>query len=97
MESELLAADDAQPQPAADVSLGEELEMEKQRYPGASTWAKDEERLFEVLFLRQDLPLLPAHWDVDFRGVPMVDSIFQTSDEFPPIVYAHSTKEFQGR
>ncbi|POR31446.1 Uncharacterized protein TPAR_08346 [Tolypocladium paradoxum] len=95
MESELSAAENPQLQPPADVNLGEELENEKQRYPGASTWARDEERLFEVLFLRQDLPLLPAHWDVDFRGVPMVDSIFQTSDEFPPIVYAHSAKEFQ--
>ncbi|PNY24933.1 Uncharacterized protein TCAP_05123 [Tolypocladium capitatum] len=95
MESEQSAAEDSRLRPAADVNLGEELEDEKRRYPGASTWARDEERLFEVLFLRQDLPLLPAHWDVDFRGVPMVDSIFQTSDEFPPVVYAHSTKEFQ--
>ncbi|GJN69584.1 hypothetical protein PLICBS_003633 [Purpureocillium lilacinum] len=78
-----------------NAELIRQMETEKQLYPGASTWAAPEEKLFEILFLRQDLPMLPAHWDVDFRGVPMADSVFQTSDDYPPIIYAHSNKEFR--
>ncbi|KAL4722607.1 hypothetical protein ACLX1H_010488 [Fusarium chlamydosporum] len=67
----------------------EEMKREKQRYPGASDWAPAEERLFEILFLRQDLPILPTTWDVDLRGIPVSDTVFQTSDNYPPIIYAH--------
>lgn len=80
----------------AEMDSWQQMEIEKGMYPGASTWARDEERLFEILFLRQDLPLLPSHWDVDFRGVPISVATFQTSNESPPVVYAHSKKEFQG-
>ncbi|OAQ68913.1 hypothetical protein VFPPC_13756 [Pochonia chlamydosporia 170] len=77
-----------------DVQL--ELEEEKRSYPGASTWAEEEEQLFEILFKRGDIPLVPAHWDVDFRGIPVVESIFSTTDDMPPIIYSRSTdKEFQ--
>ncbi|KAM5365606.1 hypothetical protein ACJZ2D_010941 [Fusarium nematophilum] len=76
------------------MSLEEEMNQEKERYPGAGGWAPDEERLFEILFMRQDLPMLPSTWDVDFRGVPISDTIFKTSDDFPPIIYAHS-KDFR--
>ncbi|KAJ4327775.1 hypothetical protein N0V84_001737 [Fusarium piperis] len=75
-------------------SLEEEMKQEKERYPGASGWAPAEERLFEILFMRQDLPMLPPTWDVDLRGVPLSDVIFKTSDDFPPIIYAHS-KDFR--
>ncbi|EFY92661.1 hypothetical protein J3458_001787 [Metarhizium acridum] len=79
---------------AADMRL--ELEEEKRSYPGASTWADEEERLFEILFQRADIPLLPAHWHVDFRGIPVVDSIFSAGDGVPSIIYSRSTKkEFQ--
>lgn len=75
-----------------------ELEEEKKSYPGASTWAEEEVHLFEILFQRAEIPLLPAHWDVDFRGIPVVDSIFQEEDDGPPpIIYSRSTKEFQGK
>ncbi|KAM4060377.1 hypothetical protein HRG_002053 [Hirsutella rhossiliensis] len=70
------------------ASLRDLIDAEKALYPGASTWAPDEDRLFEILFLRQELPLLPSNWTMDFRGVPMTDTIFQTSDEYPRIVYA---------
>lgn len=83
-------------EPSVEMDPRQQMEIEKAMYPGAGTWAKDEERLFEILFLRQDIPLLPTHWDVDFRGVPISEATFQTSDELPPIVYAHSKKEFQG-
>ncbi|KHN97056.1 uncharacterized protein MAM_05165 [Metarhizium album ARSEF 1941] len=77
-----------------DIRL--ELEEEKRSYPGASTWAEEEEKLFELLFQRAHIPLLPAHWHVDFRGIPVVDSIFSPSDEVPSIIYSRSTKkEFQ--
>ncbi|KAH7160941.1 hypothetical protein EDB81DRAFT_783595 [Dactylonectria macrodidyma] len=78
-----------------DLHLMEEMELEKTRYPGASGWAAAEEHLFEVLYLRQDLPMLPTTWDIDFSGVPMSDIIFQTSEKFPPIIYAHG-KDFRG-
>ncbi|RSL56570.1 hypothetical protein CEP54_008773 [Fusarium duplospermum] len=74
--------------------LEQEMKQEKERYPGASGWAPAEERLFEILFMRQDLPMLPPTWDVDLRGVPLSDVIFKTSDDFPPIIYAHS-KDFR--
>ncbi|KAI1014737.1 hypothetical protein LB503_003792 [Fusarium chuoi] len=76
-------------------TMEELMKLEKERYPGASTWAPAEERLFEILYMRQDLPMLPTTWDVDLRGVPISDIVFQTSDEFPPIIYAHSN-DFRG-
>jgi hypothetical protein len=77
-------------------NMEEEMKLEKERYPGASSWAPAEERLFEILFMRQDLPMLPTTWDVDLRGVPISDIVFKTTDEFPPIIYAHS-KNFRGK
>lgn len=67
----------------------QEMEREKRLYPGASTWAESEERLFEILYLRQDLPLLPSHWDFDFRGIPMPETLFAAPDESQHVVYAH--------
>ncbi|KAH6895780.1 hypothetical protein B0T10DRAFT_225346 [Thelonectria olida] len=76
------------------MNLAEEMEEEKLRFPGASSWAPDEERLFEILYLRQDLPMLPPTWDYDLSDVPISDAIFQTSEQFPPIIYAHD-KDFR--
>ncbi|CAG7564100.1 unnamed protein product [Fusarium equiseti] len=70
-------------------NMEEEMKQEKKRYPGASSWAPAEERLFEILFMRQDLPMLPTTWDVDLRGIPISETIFRTSKDFPPIIYAH--------
>ncbi|KAF5026699.1 hypothetical protein F66182_1206 [Fusarium sp. NRRL 66182] len=72
------------------ANMEEEMNHEKERYPGASSWAPAEERLFEILYMRQDLPMLPTTWDIDLRGVPISDIVFQTSEDFPPIIYAHS-------
>ncbi|KAG6009120.1 hypothetical protein E4U21_003189 [Claviceps maximensis] len=75
-----------------------ELEIEKKRYPGASTWASDEERLFEILFQRAERPVLPGHWEVDFRGIPMLDTVFSMnddSDDSRSVVYSRSGKDFQ--
>lgn len=78
-----------------ETDLFQQMEEEKIRYPGASGWAPAEERLFEILFMRQDLPLLPSNWDIDFSGVPISEVVFDTSDEHPPIIYAHG-KDFRG-
>lgn len=73
------------------------MQLEKKLYPGAETWAPDEERLFEVLYLREELAILPSHWNLDFCGVPMATSVFASSEEVTPIVFAHSTeREFHG-
>lgn len=72
-----------------------ELELEKKRYPGASTWAPDEEQLFEILFQRAERAILPGHWEVDFRGIPMLDTVFSMNDDIRPIVYSRSGKDFQ--
>lgn len=78
------------------TDMEEEMKQEKKRYPGASSWAPAEERLFEILFMRQDLPMLPTTWDVDLRGIPISETIFRTSEDFPPIIYAHG-KNFAGK
>ncbi|OAQ97055.1 hypothetical protein LLEC1_04790 [Akanthomyces lecanii] len=79
--------------PATEMmTLREQLELEKSRYPGASTWAPDEARLFELLFFRQELAMLPSHWSVDLRGVPISSVNFATGEN-QPIIYAHG-KEF---
>jgi hypothetical protein len=82
-----------------EMTASEMMELEKQQYPGASEWAHDEERLFEILYLRQDLPMLPSHWNIDFRGFPLPENIFDTSKEHPAIIYAHNKNgatEFAG-
>ncbi|KAI9158292.1 hypothetical protein HJFPF1_06284 [Paramyrothecium foliicola] len=85
-----------EPSFVSGVDLREQMEEEKQMYPGASTWAGPEEELFEALFMRQDRPLLPSHWNLDFRGMPMSANIFDTSDDRPPVVYTHSENDFHG-
>ncbi|OAA77001.1 hypothetical protein LEL_06685 [Akanthomyces lecanii RCEF 1005] len=79
--------------PADDMlTLRQRLEIEKARYPGARTWAPDEARLFELLFFRQELAILPSHWGIDLRGVP-ISSVNFANAENQPVVYAHG-KEF---
>lgn len=83
-----------------EISLEERMELAKQRYPGAKNWARDEERLFEILFSRQDLPMMPTHWSIDFRGFPLTERVFETSNKHPPIVYAcgkNGMTDFNGK
>ncbi|PHH66769.1 hypothetical protein CDD81_5901 [Ophiocordyceps australis] len=70
------------------------LTEEKARYKGAAHWAPEEERLFEYLFLRQEVAMLPSYWLVDFCGVVMPPSLFKSSEEKPPIIASMSGKEF---
>ncbi|KAJ4858675.1 hypothetical protein T069G_06942 [Trichoderma breve] len=67
------------------------MEEEKRRYLGSQRWNELEERLFEILFLRQEIPLLPLHWEVDFRGVPVSGDLFCWREGVKPIVYAHTS------
>lgn len=97
-DSDLESIDEANEE--LDLSLSEKMDIAKQRYPGAKEWAKDEERLFEILYLRQDLPILPSHWKFDFRGFPLPENIFETSEEHPPIIYSHNQTragQFRGK
>lgn len=75
-------------------TLREQLSMELERYPGAPTWAPEEQILFERLFMREELPILPGHWEVDLRGIPIAADNFALDDPHKPLIYAHS-KEFQ--
>ncbi|KAK0391303.1 hypothetical protein NLU13_0804 [Sarocladium strictum] len=76
----------------ARAQLKRQMEAERQRFSGASHWAPAEERLFELLFMREHLALMPRHWGYDFQGVPFQDHVFSTSPQNPPIIYAHSRK-----
>lgn len=73
-----------------------DMQMAKRNYLGRLEWAKAEEQLFEILFLRQDIPLLPLHWEVDFRGVPISGDCFCCNKGENPIIYAH-TSTFLGQ
>ncbi|KAG6134844.1 hypothetical protein E4U38_002102 [Claviceps purpurea] len=95
------------PAPALLPETQLELELEKKRYPGASTWAPAEEHLFEILFQRAERAILPGHWEVDFRGIPMLDTVFSTNDDDDDddgssknglsrsVVYSRSGNDFQ--
>ncbi|KAL6809467.1 hypothetical protein GGI42DRAFT_340584 [Trichoderma sp. SZMC 28013] len=72
------------------------METEKRRYLGSQRWNELEERLFEILFLRQEIPLLPLHWEVDFRGVPVSGDLFCYRRGVKPIVYAHTIEPIGG-
>lgn len=83
--------DNSETLPAAGaMELLQQMELEKERYPGAATWAEDEERLFEMFFLRQELPMLPPDWALDFRGVPISEANFTNKMTAAPLIYAHA-------
>ena len=74
----------------------EEMIEEKSLFPQADKWAADEARLFEILFMRQYSPLMPSFWDIDFKGIPIPDILFQTSDVDRPVIYSRSGNDFHG-
>lgn len=75
----------------------EQMKAAKDLMPGSQDWAQDENKLFELMFQRQDIPLLPSHWALDFQGVPVSDSIFNISDEHSPVIHARSGQDFRGK
>ncbi|KAL7932745.1 hypothetical protein V8C35DRAFT_322933 [Trichoderma chlorosporum] len=72
-------------------SILDSMETEKSRYRGERHWNQLEERLFEILFLRQEISLLPLHWELDFRGIPVSGDLFCWQKGVKPIVYARTT------
>ncbi|OHW94092.1 hypothetical protein CSPAE12_07303 [Colletotrichum incanum] len=73
----------------------DEMDEERKLFPGSDNWAEDELRLFKVLYMRQYSPLLPSHWDMDFRGIPIPDILFASSDAHPPIINSRSGNDFK--
>ncbi|PKS09055.1 hypothetical protein jhhlp_003668 [Lomentospora prolificans] len=73
----------------------EEMMQEKALFPGSDDWAPDEEELFRILFMRQYSPLLPSHWGLDFRGIPVPDILFATSEVDEPVVYSSSNQDLR--
>ncbi|KAL7924247.1 hypothetical protein ACQKWADRAFT_319739 [Trichoderma austrokoningii] len=84
----LRGEDDGEGSLVSDRTLAD-MQVAKRNYLGRLEWAKGEEKLFEILFLRQDIPLLPLHWEVDFRGVPISGDCFCYKKGDNPIIYAH--------
>lgn len=74
----------------------EEMDEERKLFPGSDTWAEDELRLFKILYMRQYCPLLPSHWGMDFRGIPIPDILFASSDAHPPLINSQSGTDFKG-
>ena len=68
--------------------------LEKENFPGAEKWAEDEERLFEILYLRETTPLMPRHWNIDFMGAPMPENVFEAPEVENTIIRAFSDSEF---
>lgn len=75
----------------------EEMMEEKKLFPNSHMWAAGEERLFQLLFMRQYSPLMPVHWHVDFRGIPVPGILFATSEVDRPVVYSQLEQDFRGK
>ncbi|SPN97678.1 uncharacterized protein DNG_01191 [Cephalotrichum gorgonifer] len=73
----------------------EEMMEEKKLFPGSEEWSPDEERLFQLLFMRQYIPLMPPHWSVDFRGIPLPKILFATSEVDRAVIYSQSERDFR--
>ncbi|KAK2046511.1 hypothetical protein LZ31DRAFT_552196 [Colletotrichum somersetense] len=73
----------------------DEMDEERKLFPGSDNWAEDEHRLFRILYMRQYSPLLPSHWDMDFRGIPIPDILFASSDAHPPVINSRSGNDFK--
>ncbi|KXH60211.1 hypothetical protein CSAL01_07716 [Colletotrichum salicis] len=73
----------------------DEMDEERKLFPGSDDWTDEENRLFQILYMRQYSPLLPSHWDMDFRGIPIPDVLFASSDAHPPIINSRSGNDFK--
>ncbi|EXF76280.1 hypothetical protein CFIO01_05362 [Colletotrichum fioriniae PJ7] len=73
----------------------DEMDEERKLFPGSDDWTDEENRLFQILYMRQYSPLLPSHWDMDFRGIPIPDVLFASSDAHPPVINSRSGNDFK--
>lgn len=74
----------------------DKMQDEKQLFPGSSSWAEDEVKLFEILFMREYWPLLPSKWSVDFHGIPVPEVLFASSEVQDPVIFSQSGNDFKG-
>ncbi|TFB05273.1 hypothetical protein CCMA1212_002569 [Trichoderma ghanense] len=82
--------------PIVSEKMLADMEAEKRQYLGTSLrWAPLEERLFEILFLRQEIPLLPSYWEEYFPTVPMPEACYCWRKDMNPVVYAHAVNTFR--
>ncbi|KAL6891097.1 hypothetical protein HDV57DRAFT_281897 [Trichoderma longibrachiatum] len=73
-----------------------DMEAEKRHYLGPDLrWAPLEERLFEILFLRQEIPLLPSYWEEYFPTFPMPEGCYCWREDMHPVVYEHANNTFR--
>jgi hypothetical protein len=77
-------------------SKEEEMARERALVPGSEAWADAEARLFEVLFMREWMALLPSHWSVDFRGIPTPSLLFASGERHKPVIYSLLDNDSQG-
>ncbi|KAF9881866.1 hypothetical protein CkaCkLH20_01012 [Colletotrichum karsti] len=73
----------------------DDMNEERKLFPGSDNWADDELRLFKILFMRQYSPLLPADWQMSFRGIPIPDILFASSIAHPPIINSRSDNDYK--
>ncbi|KAH0493910.1 hypothetical protein TgHK011_000553 [Trichoderma gracile] len=85
-----------QPEPIVSKKMLADMEAEKRQYLGTNLrWAPLEEQLFEILFLRQEIPLLPSYWEEYFPTVPMPEACYCWRSDTNPVVYAHTDNTFR--
>ncbi|KAH7375776.1 hypothetical protein B0T11DRAFT_323757 [Plectosphaerella cucumerina] len=71
------------------------MHQERALVPGSQEWADDEEKVFRILFLREFNPLLPRHWSMDFRGIPIPSQLFSQTDGCQPVIYSRAGNDFK--
>ncbi|EGR52653.1 uncharacterized protein TRIREDRAFT_53499 [Trichoderma reesei QM6a] len=90
-DEQVTARERVQVEPVVSERMLADMEAEKRQYLGTSLrWAPLEERLFEILFLRQEIPLLPSYWEEYFLPFPMPEACYCWRKDMNPVVYAHA-------
>jgi hypothetical protein len=96
-DEQVTARERVQVEPVVSERMLADMEAEKRQYLGTSLrWAPLEERLFEILFLRQEIPLLPSYWEEYFLPFPMPEACYCWRKDMNPVVYAHANNTFRG-
>ncbi|OTA04690.1 hypothetical protein A9Z42_0052880 [Trichoderma parareesei] len=95
-DEQVTARERIQVEPVVSERMLADMEAEKRQYLGTSLrWAPLEERLFEILFLRQEIPLLPSYWEEYFLPFPMPEACYCWRKDMNPVVYAHANNTFR--
>lgn len=78
------------------LDIDEVMAEERRKFPGSQNWADDEAALFRILFLREHRALMPREWAMDFRGIPVPETLFAQTDLYHPVIYSRSGNDFRG-